>query len=624
MDVESRADALAAAEPATVDLAHASAASVVLDGARIAALKDLGLLDTEAEEDFDRYTRLATDLLGIPVSLVSLVDADRQFIKSQSGLPEELAGVRALPLSHSLCQYAVASQQPLVISDAREHPLVADSLAIRDLGLIAYAGMPLVLSDGHAVGAFCAIDTAPREWSDQDVRILSDLATAVMAHIELRKLLAERSLHDPLTGLANRALLCAQADQLLDAVDPADVSSVAALCIGLDGFGLVNDAYGALAADGVLQQIGERLAAGTRRQDVLGRVGGDVFAIVGQDMGDERAVIDLAGRLRTVVSETLIDIDGHGVGVTATIGLAMGMPGKSGADLLSGADDAMRRGKSRAGAVLTAVAGTGEVAAAQLRLRGALAGALTRGEMHVVYQPIVALDSGIPISFEALVRWDSPTLGSISPVVFIPVAERTGDIVKIGEWVLRTACAQLAEWRRDGAALSISVNLAPLQLELPNLIDIVSCALSDHGLPASALTLEITEGVLIDAGALQAQNLQRLRELGVTIALDDFGTGYSALGYLKRFPIDQLKIDRSFVTLLEADRRDAALVQAILGLARGLDLKVVAEGIETAGQHRLLQQFGCELGQGYRFSRPCPAAEFGPAPHLTVHASQRA
>jgi diguanylate cyclase (GGDEF)-like protein len=623
MNVEPHADALAVTGGDAVDHGHASTASVVLDGARIAALKDLGLLDTEAEEDFDRYTRLAADLLGVPVSLVSLVDADRQFIKSQSGLPGELAAVRNLPLSHSLCQYAVASQQPLIVSDAREHPLVADSLAIRDLGLVAYAGMPLVLSDGHAVGAFCAIDTAPRAWSDQDLRILGDLAAAVTAHLELRKSLAERSLHDPLTGLANRALLCAQADQLLEAVDPADLSSVAALCIGLDGFGLVNDAYGALAADRVLQQIAQRLAVATRRQDVLGRVGGDVFAVVGQDMGDERAVLDVAGRLRAVVSDTVIDIEGHSVGVTATIGLATGMLGRSGADLLSGADDAMRRGKSRAGAVLTAVDGTGEVAAAHLRLRGALAGALARGEMHVVYQPIVALDSGSPIGFEALVRWDSPTLGSISPVVFIPVAERTGEIVKIGEWVLREACAQLAAWRRDGAALSISVNLAPLQLELPNLVDVVRSALSDHGLPASALTLEITEGVLIDAGALQALNLQRLRELGVTISLDDFGTGYSALGYLKRFPIDQLKIDRSFVTLLEADRRDAALVQAILALARGLDLRVVAEGIETAGQHRLLQQFGCELGQGYRFSRPCPAAEFGPTPHLTVHAAQR-
>lgn len=205
---------------------------VVHDGARLAALHDLGLLDTDAEQDFDRYTRLATELLGVPVSLVSLVAAGRQFFKSQHGLTGPVADARQTPLSHSFCQYAVASGQPLVISDAREHPLVADNLAIRDLGVIAYAGMPLVLSDGHAVGAFCAIDGVPRDWSERDIRILGDLAAAVIAHLELRRTLAEQSLHDRLTGLANRALLCAQADQLARAAGPDAPGSVAAICIG--------------------------------------------------------------------------------------------------------------------------------------------------------------------------------------------------------------------------------------------------------------------------------------------------------------------------------------------------------------------------------------------------------
>jgi len=581
--------------------------SVVLDGARIAALRDLGLLDTEAEEDFDRYTRLAKDLLGVEVSLVSLVDADRQFIKSQAGLPEELVDMREFPLTHSFCQHAVASQQPLILADAREDPRMAENLAIRDLGVIAYAGMPLVLSDGHAVGAFCAIDRTPRDWSERDIRILGDLAAAVTAHLELRKALADLSLHDRLTGLANRALLCAQADQLLEAAGPAGAGSVAAICIGLDGFGLVNDAYGAAAADRLLQQVGEQLAVETRGQDVLGRFGGDVFAVLGSDMGDEGAATALAGRMRAAVSDMSFDVDGERVGVTATVGLATGTPDRSGADLLSGADDAMRRGKASAGTVQRAGDGSGEVAAAKLRLRTALCGAVGRGEMHVAYQPIVDLDSGAPIGFEALARWISPELGSVSPVVFIPVAERSGEIVKIGEWVLRTACAQLAEWRRDGAQLSISVNVAPLQLELPHLTEVVVSALSDHGLPASALVLELTEGVLIGADAQQSRNLQAIRQLGVRISLDDFGTGYSALGYLKRFPIDQLKIDRSFVESLETDRRDAAFVQAILALGAGLGLDVVAEGIETPGQHQLLKLLGCPLGQGYLFSPPRPA-----------------
>jgi diguanylate cyclase (GGDEF)-like protein len=610
---------IALAMEATVAGIAAQTIAVVLDGARLAALRDLDLLDTDAEMDFDRYTRLAADLLGAQVSLVSLVDADRSFFKSQAGLPPELAGVRQVPLSHSLCQHAMASRQPLIISDAREDPLAAGNLAVRDLGVVAYAGMPLVLSDGHAVGAFCAIDGTAREWSEQDIRILGDLAAAVTAHLELRKALAERGLHDRLTGLPNRMLLCAHADQLLEAAGPAAAGSVAALCIGVDGFGLINKAYGAAAADHVLQQLAERLIADGRREDVLGRLGGDVFAVLVSDVPDERAAMSLAGRLRATVSDTAFDVDGRRrVGVTATIGMAFGAVGKSGADLLYGADDARRGGRASAGKVLTAVDGSGQHAAEQLRLRTALGGALARGELHLAYQPIVDLQSGAPVSVEALARWTSPELGSVSPVDFIPVAEGTGDIVEIGEWVLRTACAQLARWRRDSGDLSISVNIAPLQLELVDLVDVVTSALDDNGLPASALVLEITEGVLIGADPLQSRNLQRLRELGVRIALDDFGTGYSTLGYLKRFPIDQLKIDRSFVMALEADGRDEALVKAIVELARGLELKVVAEGIETPGQRRLLERLGCPLGQGYLFARPCPPAQLRLARYLST------
>ncbi len=361
-------------------------AEVVLDGARIAALHDLGLLDTGAEEEFDRYTRLATDLLGVSVSLVSLVDADRQFFKSQSGLSGEFAHAGQTPLSHSFCQYAVASQQPLIISDARKHPLVADNLAIRDLEVIAYAGIPLVLSDGHAVGAFCAIDTQPRDWTEQDIRILHDLSAAVRTHLELRKALAEQSVQDRLTGLANRTLLGAQAEHFLKAAGPAASGSVAAICIGLDSFSLVNQAYGAAAADRLLQQVGERLAAEARGSDMLGRLGGDTFALVGVGMGDERAVIQLAGRLRALVSAAPFDVDGHSIGISATVGLASGTAEDLGGDLLARSDDSMRRGKASGGAVQIAVSGSGEPAALQLRLRAALGGALRRDEIKVAVQ----------------------------------------------------------------------------------------------------------------------------------------------------------------------------------------------------------------------------------------------
>ena len=573
-------------------------------------MQDLGLLDTDAEGDFDRYTRLATDLLGVPVSLFSLIAADRTFLKSQSGLPEEVSDVRTLPLSHSLCQHAVTSKQPFVVSDARKHPLVADNLAVRDLGVVAYAGMPLLLSDGHAVGAFCAIDREPRVWSERDIHILGDLAAAVTAHLELRRALAQQSLHDRLTQLPNRFLLCTQTDQLLRAAGPAAAGSVAVICLGLDDFRLVNEAYGADTADRVLREVSEHLALELRSDDMLGRLSGDVFAVVGRGMGDEGAALRLAGRLRRAVSAATLDIEGRSIEMTATLGVAMGTASTSGADLLARADDAMRRSKASGRGVRMAVLGGAVEADAQLRLRTALGGALARSEISVVYQPIVDLANGIPVGFEALARWNSLELGQVPPCDFIPVAERTGDIVRIGEWVLRAACAQLAQWRDQGADLSMSVNVAPLQLELANLAQVVANVLTEHDFPPDALVVEITEGVLIGAGTLQSRrNLDELRELGVRIALDDFGTGYSALGYLKRFPIDMLKIDRSFVEGLECDSQAAELVQAFLALARGLGLQTVVEGIETVGQWQLLEHLGCSLGQGYLFARPRPAEQ---------------
>ena len=379
----------------------------------------------------------------------------------------------------------------------------------------------------------------------------------------------------------------------------------------MDEFRLVNQAYGAATADKVLCQLGERLAGEVRNVDMLGRLRGDVFAVVGRDMGDEHEALGLAARLRAAVSAAPFDVDGVSIGVTATLGLAIGSPGTAGADLLSRADHAMRDNKP-VGSVLTAVGGP--EAAKLLALRSAIGGALERDEISVVYQPLVDLADGTPVGFEALARWTSPELGSVPPDEFIPVAERTGDIVEIGEWVLRTACAQAAEWRRGGAELSISVNLAPRQLELPHLMETVEAALADHGIPPSALVLEITEGVLIGAGLIQTRNLLWLRELGVKISLDDFGTGYSALSYLKRFPIDQLKIDRSFMDGLERVPRAAALVRAVLAMADALGLETVAEGVETPEQHTLLQGLGCQFGQGYLFARPLPAAEIGIPP----------
>ena len=220
------------------------------------------------------------------------------------------------------------------------------------------------------------------------------------------------------------------------------------------------------------------------------------------------------------------------------------------------------------------------------------------------------LKTGQPKAFEALARWTHPVLGAISPVDFIPIAEASGYVIEIGEHVLRTACHQLTDWRRNfDETLQMTVNLSPLQLAQPNIADLVQEILDEHRLPGDALTLEITEGVLLSPGALEQRNFMRLRDLGIRIALDDFGTGYSALGFLKRFPVDVIKTDRSFIESVESDHRDAALMQAILTMGEGMGIPVIAEGIETPTQRELLQKMGCRYGQGYLFARPLPAAE---------------
>jgi EAL domain-containing protein (putative c-di-GMP-specific phosphodiesterase class I) len=270
----------------------------------------------------------------------------------------------------------------------------------------------------------------------------------------------------------------------------------------------------------------------------------------------------------------------------------------------------MRVAKSSRERVKFADAGCTEGSAARLRVRGALRGAVARGEVTVAFQPIVELSSGCTRGFEALARWNHPDLGCVTPGEFIPIAEASGEIVLIGEHVLRTACRQLARWRtQPGQDLQVTVNLSPVQLAVPNLADVVRGILVESGLPGHALGLEITEGVLMAPGFVTRHNLEQIRELGIQIALDDFGTGYSALSYLKRFPVDVIKADRSFLDGLGTDRRDLAVLRAILAIGDGMDIQVVAEGVETQRQRELLRLSGCPFGQGFLFSRPLPAED---------------
>jgi diguanylate cyclase (GGDEF)-like protein len=577
----------------------------IADNARLVALHELGVLDTDPEDEFDRLTALTAELLDAPVSTITLIDQDRQFWKSAYGITGSWAEARQTPLSHSLCQEPVTTGRPLVLSDLRSDEERADCLALRDLDVVAYAGMPLVLADGFAVGALCAVDHEPHAWSERDLRILTDLAGVVSSMLDLRRALNQQMLHDPLTGLPNRALTVSYGEQLSAAEDTGDLLAMA---IGIDQLGSLTELHGVAQADQLLNLLARRVAHQLSVDDVLGRLQNDVFAVLRPRVMDHSEALDLAHRVRGVVRSDPITLGGEPVHLSASVGMAIAGPGIDGDTLIGRALSSLERARAQQDPVVMFVPRTAAETPVRTRVRTALAGAVQRGEIFVNFQPIVDLTTGETAGYEALARWRHPELGLIGPSEFIPVAEETGDVVTIGEHVLRTACMQLALWRSmvPGDDLGVTVNLSPVQLAVPNVAGVVRAILEASGLPGSGLTLEITEKIFVSPGPVQRRNLAEIRDLGVHVALDDFGTGYSALSYLKHFPVDMIKVDRCFLDGLETDRRDAALMRGILAIGNGMELDVIAEGVETRAQRELLRMSGCQWGQGFLFSEPLP------------------
>jgi diguanylate cyclase (GGDEF)-like protein len=577
------------------------------DSARIAALRDLDLIDNGAQEALDRLSRLAATVLGVPMALVTLVGGAKMVMLGQYGLDGELAVEREMPIGRTFCRHAVAMRRTLVIADARTEPLVRDNPAIHEHGVIAYARVPLLLDDGEAAGALCAIDHEPRHWTPQELRILDDLAATATEILNGRAALIHRGLHDRLTGLPNRELLVASCEDFIHDLAPSE--NVAVLCAGLDHFNVVNQAFGTEKADRVLRAVAERLVAAVRESDVFGRLRGDVFAMVAPGIEDEGEALKLAARIHRILSEAPLDIEGEPLSIGATLGIAIGGRGTNGADLVSDAANAMREAKRHQGRVRVAVRGRAENAAAHLRLREGLHVACRRDEIDVVFQPIFALEGRRLAGYEALARWNSATLGPVPPDEFIPLAELTSDIIEIGEVMIDRSAALAADLHdRLGEEVRVTLNASPVQLDRPGFAATVRSAFESYGLSGASVGIEITEGTLLESGALERSNLNALREFGARVLLDDFGTGYSSFGYLHDYQIDTIKIDRSFVGRLADDRHSAALIQAILAMARGMDMEVVAEGIETEEQAKLLRLLGCRYGQGFGLGRPVDAA----------------
>jgi len=412
------------------------------------------------------------------------------------------------------------------------------------------------------------------------------------------------SQHDVLTGLPNRLLM---QDRLHQAIIQARRGGgvVALMFIDLDRFKTVNDSFGRVIGDALLKQVAERLRECLRDTDTVARLGGDEFIIMIPDAATAQVVGEVAQRVLSEFSRPFSDGEQE-MYVSASIGISLfPRDGSDPDELVKHADRAMYSAKdSGRNMYRYFTEDLNQEVREKVMLESGLRRAIDRGELRLFYQPTIDLHTKQVIGAEALVRWQHPTLGLISPAKFIPVAEESDLIFRLGEWVLRAACKQLRAWQEEGFGLQVAVNVSARQFRDPKLAELVVAVMADSQVDPRLVGIELTETAIMQDARASISTLERLKSRGVSISIDDFGTGYSSLSYLKRLPLDTLKIDQSFVRDIATDNNDAAIVRAIIGLARSLGIKVLAEGVEDDTQLSFLNNYGCNYGQGFLFGRP--------------------
>ncbi len=450
-----------------------------------------------------------------------------------------------------------------------------------------------------------------RESAPEGRRIIDGVVTDITSRKEAELGLRRLAHSDSLTGLANRLHLANRIDDAVEQlhVGPTESDGIALLLLDLDGFKAVNDSFGHALGDELLTMVARRLRGSLRPNDVGARLGGDEFAVLLEGVDHEQALA-AAHRVLAAISTPFV-LSRSTVAISASIGLVHATDARDSQDLMRDADVAMYRakadGKSR---VVSFERSMQDRVIGRLQLETELRRSVDQGDFVLHYQPLIDLDTLSVVGVEALIRWQHPTRGLLAPAEFIDVAEDTGLIVPIGRWVIDQATHDAAGWQvSSGLPLSIAVNLSPRQLHDPELVQCTAEALANAGLAPETLIIEITENLLLKDTELARARLAELRALGVKVAVDDFGTGYSSLAYLDQYPVDILKIDRSFVDPLGGNARSAALVRSIIDMASALDIDAIAEGVEDAGQLATLQSLGCRLAQGFFFARPRPAVD---------------
>lgn len=556
----------------------------------------------------------ATALLGTPHGYIYLAEPDGDWlaISHGSGLFEDMVGHR-MSAHEGLGGVVFQTGAPLAVKDY-------DAFADRDpdlpMGVFgSVLGVPLA-SGGTTIGIIgLASGTRDRAFGPRETHALArfaQLASIALDNSRLFDAAKRGALHDPTTGLPNRELLTDRIDHALASSDAEDADPIAVILLNLDRFKVINESVGHAAGDRLLVAVGQRLVACLRPSDTVARFGGDEFGIILDPVVDIEEARRMAERIGTELRAPF-PVGGREWFISASLGIAIGQPGRATpGEMLREAEIAMVRAKSDPSKRYAVFEPSmSDQTMDRIDMENDLRRAIERRELRLHYQPLVDLETDRIVGFEALVRWQHPVRGLVPPLAFIPLAEETGLIVPLGRWVLETACRQAAKWRDarpNGPRLLMSVNLSSRQFVQPDLVEYVANILTETGLDPSTLELEITESVVMDHSEIGIRTLSRLRDMGVRLVLDDFGTGYSSLAYLKHLPLDTIKIDRTFVAGLDGEA-DRSIVEAVIALAHGLRISVVAEGIETEAQFEILRAMGCDVGQGFLFARPLPAVE---------------
>lgn len=573
--------------------------------AELEAEAELNALRRRGEAELERSEkrfRLAFDHAPIGIALISLEPQTAgQLIRGNPAFNTLLGRTPAELESADILHFTVPEDRPA--AQRRLAQMVGGEVA-------SYSDSRRFLhADGHVV------------WTSMTSAVVADNGGAplyLVAQFEditgrrkAEQLLTRQAMHDGLTGLPNRVLLMDRIAQAL-ARSHRRSTRLAVFFVDVDGFKAVNDTLGHAAGDLLLIEVGRRLAGLGRDDDTVARLAGDEFVVLFEDIPDQGAAKDIARRLLAGL-ERPYEVGRDIFRTTASIGIALSEPGSTADELLQNADIAMYRAKET---------GRGRYYVYDKKLRASrdhrlrtekeLRFGIEHGQLQLLFQPIIELATGTTASVEALVRWDHPDRGLLEPADFLDVAETTGLIIPLGRWVIPEACRQVAEWQRNDPAAApeqLSVNLSAVELSDPGIVDVVARALHEAGLPAASLCVEITESALLDGNSANVATVRQFRAMGIRIALDDFGTGYSSLTNLKRFPVDIVKIDRSFVSGLGTDAEDTAIVSAVVGLARALGLATTAEGVESHAQRDHLRRLGCNHIQGHLYSPPAAIAD---------------